>query len=148
MSQCAGAAGHLAPHGAAGLAEDRVLLLPVQVPGGARRAGEGAPGQVGARPGAAICASVAAAGGAEPGTRVPVRAGEGGSLHGRTEAPTQPLGLRSARRSCPVGRIFVRERKRPEARETQVDARGKRQGTRGRQVGVGVGLEDLRRPCL
>ncbi|XP_047576956.1 melanoregulin isoform X2 [Lutra lutra] len=45
VSQCAGAAGHLAPHGAAGLAEDRVLLLPVQVPGGARRAGEGAPGQ-------------------------------------------------------------------------------------------------------
>lgn len=41
--------GHLAPHGAEGLAADRVLLLPVQVPGGARRAREGAPGQVGAR---------------------------------------------------------------------------------------------------
>lgn len=43
-------AGHLVLHGAERLAEDRVLLLSVQVPGGARRAGEGAPGQVGARP--------------------------------------------------------------------------------------------------
>lgn len=39
-------AGPLALHGAEALAEDRVRLLPVPVPGGARRAREGAAGQV------------------------------------------------------------------------------------------------------
>lgn len=36
----------LAPHGAAPLAEERLLLLPVPVPGGARAARERAAGQV------------------------------------------------------------------------------------------------------
>lgn len=36
----------LAPHGAAPLAAERLLLLPVPVPGGARAAREGAAGQV------------------------------------------------------------------------------------------------------
>lgn len=35
-----------APYGAAPLATERLLLLPVPVPGGARAAGEGAAGQV------------------------------------------------------------------------------------------------------
>lgn len=48
-------------HGAERLAEDRVLLLPLQVPGGARRAGEGASGQVGARA-PAVTGPLAAAG--------------------------------------------------------------------------------------
>ena len=68
-------AGHLALHGAEGLAEDRVLLLPLQVPGGARRAGEGASGQVGAaRAPAVIWGSLAAAG--HHGLGVPVCSSE------------------------------------------------------------------------
>lgn len=47
VPECPGAgAGHLALHGAEGLAEDAVLLLlPLPVSGGARCAREGAPGQ-------------------------------------------------------------------------------------------------------
>lgn len=56
-----------------------MLLLPLQVPGGARRAREGAPGQVGARPAA------------EPGARALGRAGEVGSLRGHPEAPGGPF---------------------------------------------------------
>lgn len=68
-------AGHLALHGAEGLAEDRVLLLPLQVPGGARRAGEGASGQVGAaHVPAVIWGSLAAAG--HHGLGVPVCSSE------------------------------------------------------------------------
>lgn len=131
VSQCAGAAGRLAPHGAAGLAEDRVLVLPVQVPGGARRAREGAAGQVGARPGPRAGLAVAAAGSAVPGIWVPVRAGEGAGW-----APAKPLG--PFLEICPLGRIFARKHKPPEARGTQVDARGKCRGKRGRGVCVGV----------
>lgn len=37
-----------------------------------------------------------------------------------------------------MGAIFAREHKPPEARETRVDARGKRRAKRGREVCVGV----------
>lgn len=79
-------AGQLALHGAERLAEDRVLLLSVQVPGGARRAGEGAPGQVGARPGRDLGLPGRSPLSPSADTCVPVRVGEVGLLKGHTEA--------------------------------------------------------------
>lgn len=120
-------AGQLALHGAEGLAEDRVLLLPMQVPGGSCRVREGAPGQVSARPGP-IRGYLATAG--CRGVGVPPCLSELGMwacCMVTWRHNLSPLIPPCYRISCSLGKIFAPKLKSSEAPETQVDACGKRQ---------------------